>query len=240
MKKAIILILITLLLTGCRAEYTININSDFVDENLVVEEKNKVNWYLNCSDYINETCIERFKEQKDEQIFANIDNQEKLIITENEYVPNYEASYLYKINHISDDKKIGYSYSYEFPINEYSKSTIVNSCIENFEVINSNNGIKIHAYGKFLCKYKFLEELTINIKSDTYKIENSNSNKKSGSTYIWNINIDGDNDIYFELNEKKENSNIITIIIIVSITLVLIIGISIVFIMMKGKKNNEI
>lgn len=208
MKKTILLLITTILLTGCSANYNIN----FTKENII----DSINIYENSS-------LTNKATDNDIQQF-----QEKL--------GNWERGYeYYKRELYTTDKITGYNYSYNFEYNEYDAMSQLRKCYKDFTLTYDDNQIKLTTSNEFLCAtyYKDVTNLTIIINSD-YKITNSNSDSKNNNTHTWNITKNNYSNKPIELTidknetfEQEETSNIsiyqILIIIIFFLLIIVLI-----------------
>ena len=180
MKKKILLILAILLLTGCKATYDINFDSDKIyDEIRIYDDSVKIN---------------QANDKDSDQLF--------------EVIMDWENGYdYYKRELYSTDKVSGYKYTYDFTYDEYEAMTQLRKCYEDFDFKVNNEEISLKTSKEFLCGdyYQDTEEIVINIKSK-YEIKSSNADKNSNNTYTWIINSTNykNKPINFTINKQKE------------------------------------
>ena len=180
MKKKILLILAILLLTGCKATYNINFDSDKIyDEIEIYEDSIKIN-QLNDKD------------------------SDKLL----EVIMDWENGYDYYNRELYSTNKIsGYRYTYDFTYDEYEAMSQLRKCYEDFDFKVTNEEITLKTSKEFLCGdyYPNTEEIVINIKSK-YEIKSSNADKNSNNVYTWTINSSNykNKPISLTINKQKE------------------------------------
>ncbi len=180
MKKRILLILVILLLTGCKATYNINFDSDKIyDEIEIYDDSVKINQ-------------------------ANDKDSDKLL----EVIMDWENGYDYYNRELySTDKVSGYRYTYDFTYDEYEAMTQLRKCYENFDFKVTNDEISLKTSKEFLCGdyYQDTEEIVINIKSK-YEIKSSNADKNSNNVYTWTINSSNykNKPLNLTINKQKE------------------------------------
>lgn len=207
--KKIILILITLLLTGCAAKYEINIDQDKIYDNIEIYE--------------------------DSTIFNNKTDKENKEL--NELILDWERGYdFYKKELFTTDKITGYRYQYDFSFDEYTAMSQLRKCYDDFELTNQNN-ITLKTSKEFLCGdyYPNANEITISITSK-YTIIESNADVRSNNIHTWKINKNNyknkpititinKNNTYKEDNKKSLLNTKQIIIILLFIALIIILRI---------------
>lgn len=213
MKKIIILLITSLLLTGCNATYNINITNNQINDSIKIYTKN-----------------------------SNVQNAtDTMINTFTDQLGNWERGYeYYKRELYTTDKITGYNYTYNFNYNEYDAMSQIRKCYKDFEFKYENNTITIKTSNEFLCKsyYQEVNSLELNISSE-YKIIKSNADIKKDNIHTWKINKTNYKNrpinITIEKNTKYNNNNkdkkntkmniqtILTIIIFILLIIVFII-----------------
>lgn len=222
--KYIYIIFLILILTGCKAEYIVNMdNTNFIKEITEITEENKETF-----DKKNKSLYEVSPRN-----YLITDLKWPTPILEDTEINPYEPLRLnnikyYTKNDISTFDKLGIRYSYNFKAFEYKKSNILNNCY-NYNIKINNDEITFKTKDKFKCfnKYELLEEVTF-ILNTTCKMKNSNADKIENTKYIWNITKQNYKDIEFEIDcSKKENRKInsyeILIVIFIYIIILLLI-----------------
>lgn len=162
MKKTFLLLITTILLTGCQSTYEIKFTKDKIEDTIQIYTDNS---------------IVQSATTKQTQDFQN-------------ELGNWERGYEYYKREIFATEEItGYKYTYNFDYKEYDAMSQLRKCYEDFNFSYENNKIKLTTSNKFLCKnyYQEVDNLTLTITSD-YKIINSNANSKSHNTHTWTIN----------------------------------------------------
>jgi hypothetical protein len=208
MKKIILLIAMTLL-TGCTANYDINILEDKITDNIQIYTDNKT--------------VKIASQEQTEKFYQELGNWER----------GYEY---YKRELYTTDKITGYKYTYDFSYNEYDAMSQIRKCYNDFEFTHNEDKIEIKTSEEFLCKnyYKNVNKISINITSE-YEILNSNADIKTNDIHTWTItNTNYQNKpIKITLLKKKnikekeaqklEIKNILIFIIFILLIIVLII-----------------
>lgn len=208
--KKIILIIISILVVGCSAEYNIVLDEKSIKEELDV--------YISEKEY----------NSLDEMTIAN------MIM---DFERGYE--FYNKEDLLESSSKLGYKYKYNNSYEYFASESQAARCYENIK-IDIKDTIRIETSEYFECYdlYDNLDELTINIKTKN-KVLNNNADKVKGITYTWNINKNNyqNKPIIIEINkEKNEISNTIIYIIVGCI----LVGIISLLLLLKIKKANNV
>lgn len=205
MKKIIFILVSLFILTGCDVEY----NLEIVDDN------------------INET-VSVFLEN-------NSDNKDKIdsLINYDAYaVVNSISQKKYDKEVIKSDNKVNVNFKYNYLFDGYRKSSLFNSCYENYGLHYDDKYYYITTSEKFNCMvYDFvpIDNVKIKIKS-IYKVIDNNADEIIDDVYVWNINSsNADNKpikFVFDKNtydnvEDKNDFILLGIIIIIGIGLIL-------------------
>ena len=220
--KPIILLIILSILSGCSAEYNIDIK-----DKSVLEQLN-----------INNIDVNNFK-----NINLPIDHE----VDEYDVFEKKDETLEYYDIAIKNDVV---NISYNFHTNNYNTSMLFNSCYENTVYTKDNHEILINTSNKFLCfdAYEELDDLKIKITSK-YKLIETNADKKEKYNYYWYINKENKDNkkIYLRLDtttviktifEKLTDIGLITPLILVSVILITLIIIRLVKIV--GERRNKI
>lgn len=177
MKKIILLLITTILLTGCQSTYDIKFTDNKIEDTIKI--------------YTNNSVVQSAT-TKQTQDFQN-------------ELGNWERGYeYYKRELYATEEITGYQYTYSFDYQEYDAMSQLRKCYEDFNFSYENNRVKLTTSNKFLCKtyYKDIDNLTLTITSD-YKIINSNANTKSHNTHTWTINKDNYQNMPIEFEIDK-------------------------------------
>lgn len=207
MKKILLLLITTILLTGCTATYDINITKETINDTITIAtDSNKVN---NANKQITDTFHQKIGEWENGHDF-------------------------YKREIVTTAETTGYQYTYNFNFEEYDAMAQIRKCYKDFN-LTYDNDISLSTSKEFLCKsyYPQVKTYTINITSE-YEISSSNADKKENNVHTWIINTNNykskpinikinKNQIY--IPEEEPNYEYIKhiIVIIVFITLVIIL-----------------
>jgi len=228
-KKILIILIGIIFLTGCSNEIIYDTNS--IDT---------INYNLNINDMYTENIISILPSNAYEIAYNSEDDDVKPLeynlLLKNSYplLANFDIQYNKNILERDNDYKV--ILDYEYVEDDYIKSTFLNTCFENKNIIQEENYLEINLSGRINC---YMDN-TINIYVTTdYDILESNG-KKENNTYYWtiddsnNTNVDINYKIsrvkknmkkyYNSKNSKKLSSNLLTILgaTIILITLIII------------------
>lgn len=154
-----IIILLSLLLTGCTVNYNLEINKDTLNETItgtVTKEES--------SQDSNATGLST--------IYSIINEEQK---------PIYNKEELYQKDLKESGNNINYTFKYNYNIEDFVNSTIINTCFENKEI---DNYYSIKLSGNFYCLYS--KKINIAVTSNL-KVASNNADKIKDNTYIWTI-----------------------------------------------------
>lgn len=179
MKKILLLLITTFLLTGCQSTYEIKFTKDKIEDTINIYTDNNV---------VKNATTEQTKEFQTE-------------------LGNWERGYeYYKRELYATDKRTGYKYTYNFNYQEYDAMSQLRKCYEDFKFSYENNKIKLTTSDKFLCKnyYQDIDNMLITITSE-YKIINSNADTQNNNTHTWTITKDNykKTPIEFEIDKTQ-------------------------------------
>lgn len=185
MKKIILIFLSIILLSGCDINYNINITNNKIstDLDLSVSETDYKNYNDNQEEKLSATLYEYFDER---EILAFDDM-------------NYKDFYNKKVS--KNGRSLDVNYTYKYTYLDFYKSSMLNTCFEDFIVLNEDNYFYVKAFGKFNCYY---DDTKINIKTDR-KVINSNHDSYKDGVYTWNIDRDTSNNVNIIFQVDKEN-----------------------------------
>ena len=215
MKKIILLILLVLLLTGCKATYNISFDKN-------INESIKI--------YTSNTNIET----------ANKETVNKV----SEELYNFEYGYeYYKKEKYYEGNNTGYNYTNKFDYEDYNMYTELQKCYDDFNYSNDDNTVSLSTSEQFTCfdYYPEIEEVTINMTSQ-YNITSSNADKVDGNTYTWIINKDNyqNKPLEIKINKKQEyKEKKITSKMIITFGIFLILVLYLLLSIKKNKKGNH-
>lgn len=236
----ILLLLMIIFVTGCEAEYNIEISNNIIlKETIIVTEDNKETFNKKNSLLYNRT--------PNEYLETNLKWPTPVYTSGevNPYEPvKLENTYYYTKTDISNYKQLGLSYSFNHIQNRYAETDIINKCYD-IKYSKNNNIISLETTSAFKCfdEYKLLEKVTINLNT-TCKVNIDNSDKKENNKYTWYITKENYNkQIKFEVeceNSSKNDVNQNTVLIIFVAGYIILIGSIMLIIKMLHNKNNKI
>lgn len=181
MKKNLMLALFVLLLaTGCDGTYNLEIYDDRYKEDITIIENNTNNWYSPNKNGVsfNDLLTEEY----------NRDN------------------FYYQKKLISDTTTMGLNYKSDFDIDTYDSLAIPYRCYQYFTVLDEGDDIVISTSNKNLCygAYEWLNNITINIKTNHKVLEHNADSVKNG-IYTWKLTRENasDKSIQIKFSTKK-------------------------------------
>ena len=219
--RKIILLILTITLTGCSVDYTLTIDQNNALENITINNVS-INELPKPAYYTDQGPSE----------------EEENINFETSDIPYYESKYY--ANYAT--------FTYNFKPDDYYKSTASHTCYESVTLTTNNEGnllLNTTNYNSCFAYYKELEQLNINIKIDSniYNVLNNNADYHINDTYTWNINRNNYQNRYIQLEYNKKNiikpnnpnpnpnteennkTSAVTYILVISVILLLLIGI---------------
>ena len=173
MKKFILLLIMTFLITGCSCNYTLKID-DKVSEEIEVVVPNS---------------ISDTKKNQVDNILKDL----------NPVIDDYDHKYKYNINKNVEGNSTIYNLDTEY--DNYKDSTLLAQCFEHAVFEENDDYIIINASGKFGCLYDN-DEIKINIKTDKY-VSSNNANLVNKNTYTWKIDRSNRDDVSIKATIMK-------------------------------------
>ena len=248
-KKLLLCMLLLLVMTGCTANYEIEIKDNSIKEELYVSETNKS--LFNIKDDLDmsfDDYARQYGEDKRVHYYINthnmyLDDGEVCTVDEQNDCAEYKREY------ISTDKEKGFSLSTIFSFAEYRNSGIANEVFPNFESTFDGRYLTITGgdnYG-FIKGYKNLNEVVITIKS-SYKVVDTNLNSTDSGIYKFVLNNKNfstmKDKLYIKFDTKDEsvdigNNTTKNIILYIFIGIGIILAILLIRFLIKIKQNNE-
>ncbi len=233
MRKKFLMLLpvLLILITGCSAEYKLNIKSDYdVSENLTInninftENQKKIYETNGITKNINDGCFIDYDVEP--SVGDSIKNSDEY------YKLTFE-------NRIANAKGSIY-------LDNLKNSRIANSFFGKINVSNDEQQYLIYGYDGFegFIMYPELSDVTIKIKVHN-KVIDHDADKVIGNTYYWNFNKNTSNKktLYIRVNklekaipEKISINGIIIVIIILMIVVLLIVK----YLISLKRRNNKI
>ena len=194
MKKILVFIFLMLFLTGCSAEYTINIDNNYT-ETLKSYPETK----------LESESMSKYASYRDPAFYDPYYAEDEL--TEYPQMERYSTSF--------DGKVHIYTYTFK---KQYEKSNIVNSSASNFVVGRSENSYVVaRDVRKIFNSYSGLKTIKINIITSK-EVYSNNADSISGNTYTWIITRDNpnrevslyyyDKDYHYDENSNNNGHNV--------------------------------
>lgn len=218
-KKIIISLAILLLMTGCSVNYDLEINDDFIHEN--------INGNISKNEFDSE-----LGENTDLNIYYSLYSDQNALIDSDE---------LYNKNISEEDGKVFFTAKYDYHGN-YKSSRVIDYCFEKHFVEETEKTYIIKLGGNFYCQYA--DEINVNVTTDNYVI-NNNADEVDGNIYKWKLAEGSKNNNSIEMivskDLKKNNANnngSINYFQIVG-TVIFVILLLAIFIIYKKHQNSE-
>lgn len=241
MKRIIPLLILLFLVTGCSANYNIEIYNNTIKEDMEYFDSISSNWDsgvqfgLTYRELVTESINYPYP------IFYNT------VVDENDRIKLEGVEY-YNNTFISDNYKLGQKLSYDkFTLDNFSNSSIVKKCYQYFNVIEENENIILSTSTENMCfdLYPNLDAITIHLKTN-HKVVSSNASNNSGYRYTWNLRRETKDDSAITITIKKneyifnyENEFIKKVIYFVVI-IGIILGVStLIYYFFKTKRQNS-
>ena len=179
MKKILLLIITTILLTGCKATYDITFEEEKIYDSIKVYTDSK-NVNSASEDTLNDFLLK---------------------------IGEWERGYdYYKRDLYTSDKITGYHYTYDFPYDQYDATSQIRKCYKDFEFTYEDT-INLKTSNEFLCAsyYKDVKNFEISITSK-YQINSSNADQVSNNKHTWIINKNNykNKPIIIEIDKNRE------------------------------------
>lgn len=213
MKKNLISLLVLFFVSGCTAEYNIEINEDTIYEDTKLSIDNI---------RLNET------------LYNELLNDNSVYLDENKF---------YSIEEQSAENNTIFSYKYTHDIDKFGDSRIINWCYHDRSIINTDNELLISTKGSFDCANResrsYIENARINIKTDLPVLAN-NADEVNGNVYTWIVNEDNyrDKPIYIRIQKNTNELESNSIVYLIFIIIVLVILATLIALIIKRKIKN--
>lgn len=246
-----ICIIVLITLTGCTANYNINIIDNTVHEDMEFYETDSKK--INAVYSPNSTN----SESGEKYTYKQIINLEKSYVNY-AFKDNQNKSEVYSKNKIDETNKLGIKYSYDFNINDYTNSNIANSFAQYFSARTVDELYIISGldFSNTFNRYSYLSNIKVNIKTN-HKVAKSNADSSSNGSYVWNISksnakskkvsieiykdVDYSDEEENDLKKDDKKSKIsLTTILIVVLSIAISSFIVIIILRKKMDRNNKI
>ena len=238
--KRLLLLFIIILLTGCEAEYNIEINNNVNLKEIISIIETDQNIFDKKNSQLYNRTPKEYLETNLKWPTSVYNNGEV-----NPYEPiKLNNTYYYTKTNISNYKQLGLRYSYNHMQRKYKETNLVNKCYD-IKYSKNNNTISLETISSFKCfdEYKLLDKVTINLNS-TCNVNKENSDKKEDNKYTWYItkeNIDKKIEFEIECKEITENDSKQNIVLIIFMGgYILLISLFALIIKVLHNKNNKI
>jgi len=239
MKKIIILALSMFLVAGCEAIYTVELDRDFINEMLVVNNPHKSTWFESEDDEMTYEDLIQMKMEMNIPIDFRYDPDDDEI----DGVVYYEKDEINTLNNL------GLKLSSPFrDIAEYSNSTIVNAHTSNFgfSILEGNLILNKNMEHFSWDMYPMLDTLTIRVVS-SYDVNNHNADEKINNALYWKFTRENYETKQIELelligddipeNETNLGSDILMYVYIGAIIIIILIVVPVIYFKIKNSNN---
>ena len=192
-------LLIVIVLTGCKANYSITIMDNEIDEKFSIIEDNSE--YLEEKDDAGLTFVDHAKfygEEEDIEIYYDS------LYSDEECE---ESCIYYEKTFIDEDGKVGFILENKFSFDDYKMSSIANELIPGFNT--SYDGRYLRIYGgsswQFVNDYDYLDEVVVDIVTN-YKVTGTNLQQIAKGKYRWTVKNEKNNngkELFISLDTKN-------------------------------------
>ena len=221
--KKFLLLFVVFFITGCTAEYNLNVDGDTIKEDVVVS-------FLRNE--INKDALDYYVSNPNNVYFN-------------------DGNTYYSAKLIEDDDNYYLNYNYKHQYENFTNSLFARKCYDDVEIVSNDDNIILSTSDEFNCINMddgfYLDSAKINITTDLKVLEN-NADRVKGNTYTWNVNDTNYTNKPIKLvlqkntnvkNVLSKNNQIFLILIVIIIILLIILMIGI-LIRNKARKNNSI
>lgn len=187
MKKILLLLVLSLLITGCTSSYEI-----IFDES--INEKITINYDGDIY-----KVVEDFDFEGDSFYFES-----ELVNSRIPSLIGFEDYYTKNIDVKNNKSTITLDYEYEY--DTFEKSYLINECFEKSNFINKDDYYYVSLGGAFYCFGA--DHFTLKMKTD-YKVIKNNADKEEDGYYIWDIeDVNEEDKVELQISKVvKNNSN---------------------------------
>lgn len=244
MKKSLLLLFLLVFVTGCNANYDIEIKNNQVKEKLEFFSTDTSTW---DSEVQYGLTYRSLLEASVDYPYPAFDST---VVDENDTIKLDGVEY-YDNKLITDNYKLGQRLEYrKFKTNNFNDSSIVKKCYQYFSVLEEGKNIILSTSLKNLCfdEYPLLDNITINLKTN-HKVVSSNADTVKGYHYTWNLSREDKDDSGISITIKKDEyifnyeNEFVKKVIYIGLFVGIILsvgGISYSYLTNKRKKINEI
>lgn len=207
MKKIIILLALSIILTGCSMDYTLDFDDEDIKEKIVIE--------------FDEEIYEMVKDADNDGFY----NEKDLVEQEIPALNNYKGHYQKNVENINE--KIIVTLNYIYSYKNFANSYLINKCFENTTFVNEEDSYSFSLSGNFACFDGEIVTLKVSSKN---KVLSNNADYYKNGYYVWSLKPeDLEYEVKFsiskiELASESNNFKIDAIKIVVIVLLVIGLG----------------
>lgn len=199
MRKKWLLLILLVFVTGCNANYDIEIYNDEIREDLEYISLDSSVWDNEVLYGLSYRELVLASQEYPYPVFNNA------VVDENDTIKLDGVEY-YDSKLISDASKLGQKFSYhKFNSENFSESLIVRKCYQYFNIIEEEDNLVLSTSLKNLCfdEYPILDNITVHLKTN-HKVVSNNADIVDGYHYTWNLNRDTKDDSAILITIKKD------------------------------------
>lgn len=219
-KRIFFLIIVLVSLSGCTAQYNVEIKNNQIKENVNIKYS------------------------------KNDDGSKKYFSTNKFYSIMDSSSNFkeYKKKIINKSGYQNVNFSYEYTISEYESAVPLKSCFKAYNVLNESKYYIFSTSKGLTCAKEentlLLKGLDVIIKTN-HVVKSSNADEVKGYKYIWHFNKENleDKNLYIKMYQNKyvfNYDNEFTIKLLLSLGFIVIVVISVIIIFSKIKRANKV
>lgn len=183
-KKIIILIFALLLISGCDANYEIDLNQEIFNEKLTINETSNI--------VLNERGEGSYTQKIEDLLAKGLYIQYSYNFQENLEENNKDReNYFAKYDIVKNNSNgLGVTITGKNDYYEMDPSTTFNSCFEKVEMIAKGKNVAFKTVGDFNCykQFKYLNNVSIKVISNNFL--SSNADSEYSDYHIWNFTKD--------------------------------------------------
>lgn len=195
MKKIILFIALTLLLTGCSGKMTYEFTESKINSKATIKfniEEYKKYQRANSDEY------------EDDKLFegASADNLVKTTYDSSSIIAtnkDNKMTYYTKSSFKKENNEYNLTYDYTFTYDDFKYNHQLKECFDTFTATSDDNYYYYNVKGKYKCGDESIYTLEVIAKNRIFK---SNADKKDNDVHSWNIKKN-DNDIYFVIAKNE-------------------------------------
>lgn len=198
MGKKIMLLMILFLVTGCSANYNIEIYNNTIKEDMEYFDSIPSNWDSEVQFGLT------YRELVTESVNYPYPIWNNTVVDENDTVKLEGVEY-YQNSLISDSYQLGQKLSYnKFTLENFQDSSIVKQCYKYFNIIEEGENIILSTSQNNMCfeLYPNLDAITVKLKTN-HKVVSSNASNHRKYYYTWNLRRETKDDSAITITLRK-------------------------------------